>query len=160
MPSDFPAPKSWVSTLFVEVSYVSCNGSLRILKKAWEFFSRWYHFHNFLKIISFQKNISSSFFQYSDRTVASTEANDTSTERSDFQLFEARKTEGIAFLRRLHTHLPQKEIEKKSKFNKAKSGCIFFILANLILIFWAKCKPIAFELQQGLSCIFINCQTY
>ena len=35
------------------------------------------------------KNISSRSFQYSDRTVASSETNDTPTERSDTQLFEA-----------------------------------------------------------------------
>ena len=62
-------------------------------------------------MISFQKNISSSFFQYSDRTVASTD--DTSTERSDTQLFEAGKSEDMALLGGLHAHLPQKDIEKK-----------------------------------------------
>ena len=40
--------------------------------------------------MSFQKNI--SFFQYSDRTVASTETNDDSTERPDTQLFGAGKS--------------------------------------------------------------------
>ena len=71
------------------------------------------YFHNFLKIISFQKNISSSFFQYSDRTVASKEINDTLTERSDTQLFEAGKSKGVAFLGGLHAHLLQKDIEIK-----------------------------------------------
>ena len=58
--------------------------------------------------------------------------------------------------------MPQKDIEKKkgnlteqSQDLKKKFNC-----ANLILILWAKCMPIAFELQQGLSCVFTNCQTY
>ena len=42
------------------------------------------------------KKNSSSFFQYSDKTVASTETNDTSTESSDTQLFAAGKSEGVA----------------------------------------------------------------
>ena len=42
------------------------------------------------------KNISSSFFQYSDKTVASTETNNTPTESSDTQLFGAGKFEGLA----------------------------------------------------------------
>ena len=39
--TDFPAPKSWVSELFVEiVCFCTSNGSFGILKKAWEFFSK------------------------------------------------------------------------------------------------------------------------
>ena len=60
-----------------------------------------------------KKNISFSFFQYSDRTVASAETNDTSTERSDTQLFGAGKFEGVALSKVLHAHLPPKDIEKK-----------------------------------------------
>ena len=41
----------------------------------------------------FQKNISSSFFQYSDRTVACTEINDISAESLGSQLFGARRAE-------------------------------------------------------------------
>ena len=74
-----------------------------------------------MKIISFQKKIS-SLFQYSERTIASTETNDTSTESSDTQLFGAGKSKGVALSGELHAHLPQKDIEKKSKFSRAKSG--------------------------------------
>ena len=59
------------------------------------------------------KNISSSFFQYSDRTVTSTETNHTSTESSDTQLYGAGYFEGVALSGGLHEHLPQKDIEKK-----------------------------------------------
>ena len=79
------APNSWDS-------FCTSNSSVRILKKTWNFFSKWYNFHNLLKVISFQKNISSSFFQYSDRTVASTETNDTSAESLWSQLFGGRRT--------------------------------------------------------------------
>ena len=44
------------------VCFCNSNGSFRILKKTWDFFSKWYYFHNLLKEISFKKNISSSFF--------------------------------------------------------------------------------------------------
>jgi hypothetical protein len=64
-------------------------------------------------MISFQKNITSSFFQYSDRTVASTETNDTSTESSDTKHFGAGKPEGLALSGGLHAHLPQKTLKKK-----------------------------------------------
>jgi hypothetical protein len=43
------------------------------------------------------KNISSSLFHYSERTIANTETNDTSEESSDIQLFAAGKFEGVAF---------------------------------------------------------------
>ena len=63
------------------------------------FLSKLYYFHSFLKILSFQKNISSGFFQYSDKTIASTDTNDTSTERSNTQLFRVGKSKGV------HGHL-------------------------------------------------------
>jgi hypothetical protein len=59
------------------------------------------------------KNIFSSFFQYSDRTVTSTETNHTSTESSDTQLYGAGYFKGVALSGGLHEHLPQKDIEKK-----------------------------------------------
>ena len=67
-------------------------------------------------MISFQKNISSSFFQYSDRTVASTETNDTSTERSDTQLFEAGKSEDVAFIKRADKNSVKRKIHKLQIF--------------------------------------------
>jgi hypothetical protein len=78
-------------------------------------------FSQFPQNISFQKNVSSSFFQYSERTINSTETNDTSKERSDTQLFSAEKFEGVALPGGLHVHLQQKDI-KKSKFDGANSG--------------------------------------
>ena len=65
-----------------------------------------------MKIISFQKK-NLNLFQYSERTVASTETNDTSTESSDTQLFAVWKSEGVALSRGIHAHLLQKDIEKK-----------------------------------------------
>ena len=74
-----------------------------------------------MEITLFPK-FSSSLFQYSERTIASTETNDISEESSDTQLFGAGKSEGVALSGGLHSYLPQKDIEKKSKFNRAKSG--------------------------------------
>ena len=121
-----------------------------------------YYFHNFLIIILFQKNISSSFFQYSDRTVASTETNDTSTESSDTKLFADGKSEGVALSGGLHAYLLQKTLKKKVNLTELSQDAKKknFNCANLILILWAKCMPIDFELQQGLSCGLTNCQTY
>ena len=74
-------------------------------------------------MISFRKNISSIFFQYSDRTIASRETNNNSTKSSDTQLSGAGKSELLALSGGLHHDLPKKDIEKKGKFNGAKSGC-------------------------------------
>jgi hypothetical protein len=83
------------------------------LKKAERnIFLKGYCYEEIVKIISFQKKIS-SLFQYSDRTVASTETNDTSTESSDTKLFADGKSEGRALSGGLHAHLLQKDIEKK-----------------------------------------------
>ena len=59
------------------------------------------------------KKKNSSFFQYSERTIASTEANDTSKDRSDTQLFGDGKSEGVALAGGLHAHLPQKDNDQK-----------------------------------------------
>ena len=48
-------------------------------------------------MLSFEKNISSDSFQYSDKIVTSTETNDTLTERSDTQLFEDGKSKAWHF---------------------------------------------------------------
>jgi hypothetical protein len=86
-------------------------------------------------MISFQKNISSRFFQYSDRTVASTETNDTSTKRSDTQLFGGGKSGGVAYQEGFTPTCCKKTL-KKSNFNGGKSGCKKkkFNRTNLILI--------------------------
>ena len=88
-----------------------------------------------MKIISFQKKIS-SLFQYSERTIAGTETNYTSTERSDTQLFRAGKSKGVALSGGLHAHLLQKDFEKKVNLTEQSQETkkIFFNCANLILI--------------------------
>jgi hypothetical protein len=50
------------------------------------------------------------------------ETNDTSKGSSDTQLFGAGKSGGVALSGGLHAYLPQKDIEKKSKFDGGKSG--------------------------------------
>ena len=89
-----------------------------------------------MKIISFWKKYFLQLFQYSERTIASTETSDTSTERSDTQLFGSGKSKGVAISGRLYTHLPQKDIEKKSKFNGAKSGLKKIVLIAQILFLY------------------------
>ena len=142
------------------ICFCTSNGSVRILKKArGNIFLKWYYFEEIVKIVSFWKKIS-SLFQYSERTVASTETNNTSAERL-ISVIWSHKDKGVAWSGGCHTHLPQKDIEKKSKFNGAKSGrkFFFFNLIFNILMLWAKCMPIDFQFQQGLFCILTNCQT-
>ena len=62
---------------------------------------------------SLPKKRFSSHFQYSERTKATTESNNTSKESSDTQLFAARKVEGVALSGGLHAHFSQKDIETK-----------------------------------------------
>ena len=90
-----------------------------------------------------------SGFQYSERTIASTETNNTSKERSDTQLFGAGKFEGVALSGGLHAHLPQKDIEKKvnlteqsQEAKKKKNNW-----ANLILILCGKSGVKHFEFE-------------
>jgi hypothetical protein len=87
-----------------------------------------------VKIISFQRK-NSSLFQYSDRTVASTETNDTSTESSDTKLFVDGKSEDVALSGGLHANLPQKDIEKKVNLTEeSQDAKKKNTRANLILI--------------------------
>ena len=67
-----------------------------------------------------------SLFQYSERTIASTEINDTSQESSDTQLFGAGKSRGVALSGELHAHLPQKDIEKKVNLTEESQDANFF----------------------------------
>ena len=53
---------------------------------------------------------SSSLFQYCEKTIASTETNDTSAESSDIQLFAAGKFEGLALSGGHLAPFPQKHI--------------------------------------------------
>ena len=80
-----------------------------------------------MKIVSFWKKKFSSLFQYSERTIASTETNYTSTERSDTQLFGAGKSEGLALSRGLHANLLQEDIEKKANLTELSQDANFFI---------------------------------
>ena len=82
------------------------------------------------------KKKNSSFFQYSERTIPSTEANDTSKDRSDTQLFAAGKSEGVALAGGLHAHLPQKDIDQKVNLTEQSQDAKKkkFNWANLILM--------------------------
>jgi hypothetical protein len=88
------APNSWDEELSADVSFVSVLAT--VLSEYWKkarrnIFFKWYFFEEIVKIVSFWKKFS-SLFQYSERTVASTETNDTSAESSRSQLFGARRT--------------------------------------------------------------------
>ena len=104
------------------VCFCTSNGSFRILKNTGgNIFFKFSSFWEIAEITVFWK-FSSSLFLYSERTIASTETNDTSKESSDTQLCGAGKSGGVALSGGLHAHLPQKDIEKKSKFDGGKSG--------------------------------------
>ena len=141
------------------VCFCNSNGYLRILKRARGFFLQFSSFLGNCRNNLFQK-LSSSLFQYSESTIASTEINNTSAESMGSQLFGTRRTrawhgqEGA-------TPTCRKRHWKKSKFNGAKSGRNFFFFDLIFNIFmlWAKCMPIDFEFQQGLFYILTNCQT-
>jgi hypothetical protein len=75
-------------------------------------------------------------FQYSERTIGSTETNDTSTERSDTQLFRARKSEGVALSGGLNAHLQQKDIEKKVNLTKLSQEANFFLTAPILFLYY------------------------
>ena len=85
------------------------------------------------KLYHFEKN--SQAFQYSERTITSTETNDPSTESSDTQLFGAGRSKGVALSGGLHAHLSQKEIESKGKFNGAKDAKKKLIAPSLFLYY-------------------------
>ena len=109
-----------------------------------------------------KKNISSSFFEYSDRTVACTETNDTSTESSDTKLFAVGKSKGVALSGGLHAHLPQKDIEKKvnltEQIQDAKKykeiAPIFFLYYEQIVC------PLLLNYNKVHFAPSLTCQTY
>ena len=70
-------------------------------------------------------------------SVASTETNDTSTKRSDIQLFGAGKFEGVALSGGLHAHLPSKDIEKKVNLTEPSQDSNFFFLILPILFLYS-----------------------
>ena len=88
------APNSWGPKLSADVSFVSVKAT--VLSEYWKkveeiFFLKWYCLEEIVKIVLFWKKFS-SFYQYSDRTVASTETNDTSAESLGSQLLGDRRT--------------------------------------------------------------------
>ena len=110
-PLNFLSPKSLDQELSADVSFVSVLAM--VLSEYWKRLEE--IFRN--KIISAisqngenYKNISSSLFQYSERTNDSTETNNTSAESSWSKLFENRKFRGVALLGGRHALLPRKHI--------------------------------------------------
>ena len=81
---------------------------------------------------------------------------------SDTQFFGSGKSKSWQYQEDSHP-LAAKGHWKKNELNGAKSGQKKIVLMAqilYILISWAKCMPSDFELHQGLSCVFTNCQTY
>ena len=138
-PPDFPPPKSWVSELSSEVRFVSVLAI--VLSEYWKRLGE--NFRN--KVISTIsqndencKNIfppESSLFQYSERTIASTETIDASKENSDTQLFAARKFEGVGLSGGLHAHLPQKDIEKKVNLTEESRAFKKNLIAPILFLY-------------------------
>ena len=132
------------------VCFCTSNGSIRILKKArGNIFLKWYYLEEIVKIVSFWKKFS-SLFQYSDRTVASTETNNTSAESLGSQLFGTRKIwawhgqEGATLTcRKRHW---KKKVNLTELSQDAKN--FFFRFQFNILMLWAKCMPIDFEFDK------------
>ena len=82
------APNSWDQELSADVSFVTVLAT--VLSEYWKkleeiFFLKWYYFEEIVKIVLFWKKIS-SLFKYSERTIASTETNDTSAKSPGSQL--------------------------------------------------------------------------
>ena len=90
------------------VCFCISNGSFRKLEKTkGVFFFKFHHFYEIAEIIFFQK-FSSSFFQYSERTIASTETNYTSAESPVSQLKFGTLKVGVAWSGSRHTPSPRK----------------------------------------------------
>ena len=87
------APNSWDQELSADVSFVSVLAT--VLSEYWKRLENFFQNDTIFTISSkkyhFKKIFLLAFFQYSDRTVASTETNDTSAESSWSQLFGARR---------------------------------------------------------------------
>ena len=98
-------------------------------------FSKRYYFRNFLRIISFQTNVSSSFFQYSERTINSTEVNDTSKERSDTQLFWSLKIWGRGITKRAPRSLAAKRHWKEKKMTEPIQE-VFFLIVPILFLYY------------------------
>ena len=126
-PQTFQLLKAQYQTFLLRYRLFLCyQWFFQNIEKDLRFFFKMILFSQFPQNDITKKYISSIFFQYSDRTVASTETNDTSTERSDTELFGAGKSEGVALSRGLHPHLPQKDIEKKVNLTEPSQEAIFF----------------------------------
>ena len=66
------------------------------IEKGWRKIFEKDYFRDFLKMMKFQKKKSSSLFQFSEETIASTKTNDTSAESPGFQLLFDILKEGVA----------------------------------------------------------------
>ena len=111
-------------------------------------FPKWCYFRNFLTILNLQKNISSSLLQYSERTIASAETNNTSKGRSDTQIFGAGKFKGVPSSGGLHAYFLKKGIEQKvNLMEQSQDSKRNFNWANLILIWWGKSGIVKFEFK-------------
>ena len=115
-PQTFQLQKTWISDLsVVEVVFYSVQAL--VLEKGWRFFLIC-HFEE-IKEITWIRKISSSLFQKVfanwERTISSTETNDSSNESSDTQLFGNRKFEDMALSRGRHAPSQPKNIEIISK---------------------------------------------
>ena len=78
------------------------------MEKGWRKIFEKDYFRDFLKIMKFQKNKSSSLFQFSEETIASTKTNDTSAESPGFQLLFDTLKVGVALSGGRGDDLPQK----------------------------------------------------
>ena len=99
-------------------------------------------------MISFQKNISSSFFQYSERTIASTETNYTSKESL-----------GRGIIRGLLANLPLKYIEKKVNLMKESQEAKKKIAPILLLYYEESVCQLRLNYKVHLESS-LTCQTY
>ena len=104
-PLNCPSTKNWVSDLSSEVFIVFLPA--RVLSEYWKRLEE--NFQNVIisAMTKFTKK-SSSLFQYSKRTIASTETNNSSKERPDTQHFGTRNFKGVALSGGCHVYLLQK----------------------------------------------------
>jgi hypothetical protein len=83
------------------------------------------------------KNISFSFFQYSDRTAASTETNDTSTESSDTKLFADGKSKAWHYQEGSTPTCCKNTLEKKVNLKMlSQDAKFFFLIVPILFLFY------------------------
>ena len=91
--------------LFLYYQWFSQN-----IEKGWRKIFEKDYCRDFLKMMKFQKKKSSSLFQFSERTIASTQTNDTSAESPGSQLSFATLKVGVALPWSCHALSPKKNI--------------------------------------------------